>query len=200
MGPAPDPTPCQEASGSRTYLRGLGPGPAKRILSTIDGAQRRWVRAAYLTKVMAQQLEAVAVEGLCCVILTSHATGGSGSSMVTSGLLSLTGTCRWWGRESVELSHACRSCRKNICGLTASCVALLNVCSKQRSYCFHETTIISKALINLEQLMLLCSDASTWLISRVAQSEVKYPTPSFPKYPTPTPQHNVNEVCLLIIL
>ena len=35
------------------------------------------------------------------------------------------------------------------------------------------------------------------LDSRVAESEVKYPTPTFPKFPTPTPQHKGNEIWLL---
>jgi len=37
------------------------------------------------------------------------------------------------------------------------------------------------------------------LCSRVAESEVKFPTPNptFPKFPTPTPQHEGNDFWLL---
>jgi len=33
--------------------------------------------------------------------------------------------------------------------------------------------------------------------TRVAESEAKRPTPTFPKYPTPTPQHEGNEISML---
>jgi len=37
-------------------------------------------------------------------------------------------------------------------------------------------------------------DYSMLLLTRVAESEVKYPTQTFPKFPTPIPQHEGNEI------